>query len=171
MIEVIRMMRKFTMALSVFLLFAGVASAQQPESGGAKKIDTCALLTKAEIQEAIGKNVQDGKLNPNANPAVGAPCEFVVEPYGAFSLLVKPVGPGETADRMMAELTKAKITVSEAPGIGDRSFYASPGYGMTQLNTFKGPTYIIITLLVPDATEIAQKAAAEKLMRKVLPRL
>ncbi len=130
MVEVIRMMRKSTMALSVFLLFAGVASAQQPESGGAKKIDTCALLTKAEIQEAIGKNVQDGKLNPNANPAVGAPCEFVVEDYGAFSLLVKPVGPGETADR-----------------------------------------YIIITLMVPGATEIAQKAAAEKLMRKVLPRL
>jgi hypothetical protein len=74
--------------------------------------------------------VQDGKLNPNANPAVGAPCEFVVEPYGAFSLLVKPVGPGETAER-----------------------------------------YIIITLLVPEATEPAQKAAAEKLMRKVLPRL
>jgi len=130
MFEAIRMMRKFTMILSIFLLFAGVALAQQPGSGGAKKIDTCALLTKAEIQEAIGKNVQDGKLNPNANPAVGAPCEFVVEPYGAFSLFVKPVGPGETADR-----------------------------------------YIIITLLVPEATEPAQKAAAEKLMRKVLPRL
>lgn len=171
MVEVIRMMRKSTMALSVFLLFTGVASAQQPESGGAKKIDPCALLTKAEIQETIGKNVQDGKLNPNANPAVGVPCEFVVEPYGAFSLLAKPAGPGEAADRMMAELTKAKIAVFEAPGIGDRSFYASPGYGMTQLNTFKGPTYIIITLLVPGATEIAQKAAAEKLMRKVLPRL
>jgi hypothetical protein len=130
MFEFIRMMRKSTMALSVFLLFTGVASAQQPESSGAKKIDTCALLTKAEILEAIGKNVQDGKLNPNANPAVGAPCEFVVEDYGAFSLLVKPVGPGETADR-----------------------------------------YIIITLMVPGATEITQKAAAEKLMWKVLPRL
>jgi hypothetical protein len=171
MFEVIRMMRKSTMILSTFLLFAGVASAQPQGSGGAKKIDTCALLTKAEIQEAIGKNVQDGKLNPNANPAVGAPCEFVVEPYGAFSLFVKPAGPGETADRMIAELSKAKIAVSEAPGIGDRSFYASPGYGMTQLNTFKGPVYIIITLMVPGATEIAQKAAAEKLMRKVLPRL
>jgi len=130
MFEFIRMMRKFTMALSAFLMFAGIASAQQPESGGAKKIDPCALLTKVEIQEAIGKNVQDGKLNQNANLAVGAPCEFVVEPYGAFSLLVKPVGPSETADR-----------------------------------------YIIITLLVPEATELAQKAAAEKLMRKVLPRL
>ena len=46
-----------------------------------------------------------------------------------------------------------------------RSFYASPGYGMTQLNTFKGPMYIIITLLVPEATELAQKAAAENPMR------
>jgi hypothetical protein len=130
MFDFFPMMRKSTMILSIFLLFAGVASAQQPGSGGAKKIDTCALLTKAEIQEAIGKNVQDGKLNQNANLAVGAPCEFVVEPYGAFSLFVKPVGPGETAE-----------------------------------------TYIIITLMVPGATEIAQKAAAEKLMRKVLPRL
>jgi hypothetical protein len=44
MFEFIRMMRKFTMILSIFLLFGGVASAQQQGSGGAKKIDTAVFL-------------------------------------------------------------------------------------------------------------------------------
>ena len=44
--------------------------------------------------------------------------------------------PGETAEKTMLELQKRKIPVTEAKGIGDRSFFASPGYGMTRLNMF-----------------------------------
>jgi hypothetical protein len=45
------------------------------------------------------------------------------------------------------------------------------GYGMIQLNTFKGSYYLIITMLVPESTEAAQKTAAEKLMRLALTRI
>jgi hypothetical protein len=42
---------------------------------------------------------------------------------------------------------------------------------MLQLNTFKGSQYLIITMLVPGATETAQKTAAEKLMREALTKI
>jgi hypothetical protein len=137
----------------------------------AKTIDACALLTKAQIQAVVGQNVGDGKSNPNANPTVGTSCQYVIGDYGVLSLLVKAVGPGETADKMMAELEKRKIAVSNAPGIGDRSFFASMGYGMLQLNTFKGSTYLIMTIMLPGATEATQKTAAEKLMREALTKI
>jgi hypothetical protein len=152
--------------VAIVICFSGVAAAQ-----GGQKIDACTLLTKAEIQAVIGQNVGDGKLNTKANPAVGLPCEYVIGSSGVFSILVKPVGPGETADKVMGELKKMKIAVSDAPGIGDRSFFSSPGYGMIQLNTFKGSKYLIITMLVPGAAEAAQKTSAEKLMQKALTKI
>jgi len=162
----IRMTRKVLLSLGVIFCFTGVAAAQ-----GAQKIDPCALLTKAQIQAAVGQTVGDGKSNANANPAVGTTCQYVVGDYGAFSILVKAAGPGETAEKMMAELEKRKTPVADAPGIGDRSFFSSPGYGMLQLNTFEGSWYLIITMLVPGATEAAQKTAAEKLMREALTKI
>jgi hypothetical protein len=162
----IRLTRTVLVSAGAIFYFAGAAAAQ-----GAQKIDPCSLLTKAQIQAAVGQTVGDGKSNPNANPAVGSPCQYVIGDYGAFSILVKPAGPGETADKMMVELEKSKISVSDAPGIGDRSFFSSPGYGMLQLNTFKGSWYLIITMLVPGATEAAQKSAAEKLMREALTKI
>jgi hypothetical protein len=160
------MTRKVLTVMAALLCFIGMAPALD-----AQKIDPCSLLTKAQIQAAVGQNVSDGKLNAKANPAVGAPCEYVIGDYGAFSILVKAVGPGETADKTMAELKKMNIAVSDASGIGDRSFFSSPGYGMLQLNTFKGSWYLIITILVPGATEATQKTAAEKLMREALAKI
>jgi hypothetical protein len=162
----IRLTRAALMAVAAVFCFAGVAAAQ-----GAQKIDACTLLNKAEIQAAVGQSVGDGKLNTQANPAVGTPCEYVIGSGGVFSILAKAVGPGENADKVMTELKKMKIAVSDAPGVGDRSFFSSPGYGMLQLNTFKGPKYLIITMLVPGATEAAQKTGAEKLMRKALTKI
>ena len=100
----------------------GVAAAE-----GAQKIDACTLLTKVEIQAAVGQNVGDGKLNAKANPAVGIPCDYVVGDYGAFSILIKTTGPGETADKTKEELKKMKIAVADASsGIGDSSFLQAP---------------------------------------------
>lgn len=42
---------------------------------------------------------------------------------------------------------------------------------MVQLQTFKGSKYILFTLLVPGAKEEVVRPMAEKLMRKLLPRL
>ena len=145
------------------LTFTAVSIAEETP-----KIDACSLLTQAEIRTALGQAVGDGALNAKANPLVGQPCEYKVGDYGVFSILVKAAGPGETADRVMTELKKSKIAVSEAADIGDQSFFSSPGYGMIQLNTFYGGKYLIITMMVPGMDETAQKSAAGNLMRSAL---
>jgi hypothetical protein len=164
MIQSIRRTLTIFTAMGLIFIFTGITAAQDTQ-----KIDPCSLLSKADIKAAVGQEVSDGKLNTKANQAVGSPCEYKVGDYGAFSILVKTAGPGENADKVSSELKKMNISVSDATaGIGDRSFFSSPGYGMIQLNTFKGTKYLIITMLVPGATEAAQKAAAEKLMIKAL---
>jgi hypothetical protein len=154
-----------SMLFTIMMTFCFIAAAI------AQKMDPCGLLTKAEIQAVIGQNVGDGKLNATANQTVGAPCEYIVGTSGVFSILIKAAGPGEVPDKVKAELIKRKMAVSEAPGIGDRSFFTKPSYGMVQILTFKGSKVLIITLLLPGATETAQKTAAKKLMRKALTKI
>jgi hypothetical protein len=153
-------------ALALFL-FAAVASAGQPAPTGAKKLDPCALVSKADVQLVVGQNV-DG---PTPNKSNAAVCDFKVGDAGALGFAAQQQRPGETPDVTMAGLKKMNIPVTEAKGIGDRAFFASPGYGMTQLNAYKGSNYIIITLLIPGAPEAKQKAVAEKLMQLALSKL
>jgi hypothetical protein len=54
----IRMTRTVLMVVALLFCFTAVAAAQS-----AQKIDACTLLTKAQIQAAVGQNVGDGKLN------------------------------------------------------------------------------------------------------------
>jgi len=164
-IRIRRSLRAAVLAPLWLVFAAALLAAQTP-----REIDPCALLTKAEIQEALGKPAGDGKPNTAANPAVGIPCQYVVGDYGSFSILVKPLGPVETPDKIQSMLGKMMKT-ADAPGIGDKSFFAFPGYGMVQLNTFKGAYYVIMTLMVPGLSEDAHKAPAEKLMKKLLLKL
>jgi hypothetical protein len=156
-----------------FFAMIMVALVSFPVAGLAaeKAVDPCALLTQAEIREALGQPVKAGTLKTQATPAAGADCTFVVADFGSFNILVKPLYAGETPERIKAQFAKMKMKPVDLPNVGDSSFFTSPGFGMTQLQTFKGSKYILFTLLVPGATEPAQQAAAAKLMRKLLSRL
>lgn len=157
-------------AVCVLASFAA-ASASQAAVGSAKTPDPCTLLTKQEIQDVIGQPVGDGKPNMNANAAVGRPCEFKVGDYGVFSLLVKAAGPGENAKTGMAQLAKMGISSTEIAGLGDGSFSFDAGYGMLSFNTFKGSTYLVITMLVPGMGADTLRTCAGQLMRKALAKL
>lgn len=163
-----RAFRVVARGLTAAVLTLGLAG---PGSAPAAPADSCGVLTAAEIQAAVGKPVGEGKLNTRANPLGGRPCEHKVADLGVFSVLVKPVAPGETPATVKAALEKQRIAISPSAALGDGSFFSSPGYGMVQLNAFKGSSYAIITMLVPGAAEAPQKAAAEKLMRLVLQRI
>jgi len=137
----------------------------------AKPVDPCSLLTPAEIQEALGKTVQAGKLKTHASPAAGADCNFVVGDIGSFNVLVKPLAASETAARIKAEFVKMKMNPVDLPNVGDSSFFTSPGYGMVQLHTLKGSSYFLFTILVPGVEEKALQSGAAKLMLKLLSKL
>jgi len=156
-------MRTLLISTAALVLFSNMAVAQAT----AGRVDTCRLVTKAEVQLAVGLPVADPKPNAS-NPAL---CDFKVGDYGVVGFAVQPNRPGETPDRIMSELAKRKIQPVEVKGIGDRAFFTSPGYGMVQLNTFKGSNYAIITLMVPGASQEKVKAAAEQLMKKALLKL
>jgi hypothetical protein len=139
-------------------------------SAANKTIDPCSLLTLAEIQDALGKPVKAGTLKIHATPAAGSDCNFVVGDFGSFNILIKPAYAGDNPERIKAQFAKMKMKPVDLPNVGDSSFFTSPGFGMTQLQTFKGSKYILFTLLVPGAKEAEQQTAAAKLMRKLLTR-
>jgi hypothetical protein len=163
-------MAKFFHTISVLTVLA-VVFLSAVSSAAEKAVNPCSLLTQSEIQEALGKPVQAGTLKTHATPAAGADCNFVVGDFGSFNIVLKPMYTGETPELMRAQFAKMKMNLVDLPNVGDRSFFTSPGFGMTQLQTFKGSKYILFTLLVPGVTEATQQAAAAKLMRKLLTRL
>lgn len=148
---------------SLFLFSAMAWSHQKPAP------DPCSLLSKAEIQTIVGTTVSDGKLN-SANVSTGPVCEYKVGGMGVLNLFVRQGNAADSPDKMLAELKKRDVKTNEIKGIGDRSFTAEMGFGMLQLNTFKGSTYYIITLLIPGAPLEKESEVAQKLMQKVVGR-
>jgi len=158
-------MRQITLILSGLLLFAPRASAQSSLP------DACSLLTAAEIKAAVGIDVGTMAINPKMNPAAGVLCDFEFPDAGAGGIAIRQLRPGETPEKVMAELGQQKIKTADAPGIGVPSFFAYPGYGMVQLNSFKGTTHLMLQLMVFAKPQEAVQAAAEKLMRSALARV
>jgi hypothetical protein len=153
-----RALTRIFSATAMFLVLVLPASTQQ------KTPNACSLATKAEIQQILGMSVGDGKPNPT-QPTL---CDYRIGDSGSLSFFVRQNNPEDNADKMLAELSRRKMQVSEVKGVGDRSFYVAQGYGMIQLNSFKGTTYVILTMMVPGAPEATTKGMAEKLMQKVL---
>lgn len=150
------------LGFAIIIILAGAASALAA--------DACSLLTKAEIQAALGPNVNvsDGKLSTTA-PKAAAPCDYVIG-SGAINILSRSLSPRDTADKMIAQYQKMKMPVTEVSGIGDRSFFMKPGVGI-QLHAIKGTKHVILTIMLPNVSEEASKTAAENLMRKALTRI
>lgn len=142
-------------------------AASEELSAVTKNPDSCTLVSKAEIQQAVGQDVGD----PRPNPGNAAMCDFQLGEFGSVSFMVMQRGPAETPGNMFAEFKKRNFHVTEAGGIGDSALFVSPGMGMTQLIVFKGRQLVTLILLIPGATEAMQRAAAEELMRKALARL
>src|SRR5579871_3790829 len=128
----------------------------------------CSLLTKAEIQEAVGTPVSDGAVNA-INRTV---CDFKVDAFGsAVSVLLTGKIPGDSAEKTVAELKKQKISGQVVSGFGDSAYVSSPGFGMQQLGVYKGSSHVIVTVLLMGAPDSKSKAVAESVMRKALVRV
>jgi hypothetical protein len=151
-----------TLPYLLLLLAASTGAHAQKTASG-----PCAVLTKAEVQEAAGGAVSDGVVNAT-NKLV---CDYKVGDAGTTSILLTDKRPGETAERVVAELNKRKIKAQIAPNIGDGAYSSSPGYGMQQVGAFKGSKHVIVTVLLFGAPEAKAKAAVENLARKAVGKL
>lgn len=140
----------------------GSALAGTPTSG------PCSLLTKAEVQEAVGTPVSEGEVNA-INHAV---CDFKVDNLGsAINVLLTSKAPGDSAEKAVAELKKRNTRAQVVSGFGDSAYTVSAGFGMQQLGVFKGSSHVIVTVLLMGAPDAKSKAVAEAAMRKALVRV
>ncbi len=156
-------MRIFAITFGVVLL-SSFARAQPAKPG----LTPCALLTKAEVQEAAGVAVSDGAAHP-VNKSI---CNFKIGDTGsAVTVLLTNKGPGDSAEKTVAELKKGKMSGAVVAGIGDSAYTSSPGYGMQQLGAYKGSRHVVVTVFIMGTPEAKAKAIAEKVMRKALTRL
>jgi len=128
------------------------------------ELDACSLLTAAEARAIVGKAVE----GPTRNQTNAQVCEFKVEGgmAGTFTFTTQMVFSANAADELIAQLKDGGITTTEAPGIGERSFWA-PQQNLTQLYTFNAGNQIILTLGYMG-NETQQRGIATKIMEKVL---
>jgi hypothetical protein len=155
------------MRYSVILLvlfIVGVVGASPVNAAGGP----CALLTKAEVQEASGVTVAEGVVN-TTNKSV---CDYRVGAGGSgIGIMLTDKGAADSAEKMVAGLAKSKISAKVVPGIGDGAYASSPGYGMQQFGAFKGSKHVIATVMLIGAPEAKAKDAAEKVIRKAVGKL
>ncbi len=139
-----------------------LVSAQQSKPG------PCALVTQAEVQEAVGSPVAAGVVN-TTNKTV---CDFKVGDGGSTAgIMLTSKSAVDNAAKTVEELKKRNIKAEVVPGLGDGAYASSPGYGMQQLGAYKGSSHVIVTVLLLGAPEAKSKAATQALMRKALARV
>ncbi len=130
--------------------------------------DPCALVTKAEMQEAIGKPVTATQIN-SINKAV---CDFTIGQLGAAAnVMLVNKAPGDSPEKVVAEMRKRKKEAETVSGLGDGAYIADGGYGMRVLGVYKGSKHALVTLLLPGVPVPKVKAIAEQVIRKALARL
>jgi hypothetical protein len=151
--------------ISFCILLSAISAAAQPAKPGS---GPCALLTKAEVQEATGGTVSDGAVN-SSNKTV---CDFKIGDTGSVvGVMLTDKGSADSAEKMVAELKKRKVNSEVVSGFGDSAYRSSPGYGMQQIGVYKGSKHVIVTAMLMGSPEPKVKAITEKLMRKALARL
>ena len=157
-------MRQLHLFAAFLLCAAGPAQqAQTPHDAGLK---ACTLLTQADVQAVSGAKAGP----PQSTAREPHVCSYSAGPYGNVDLVAAPTRPGESADDLLKS-TQAHMRMEEVKGIGDRSILTIPGPGMTQLNTYKGPIHLCLTVQIANTSPARQRATAEQLMRKMLSRL
>jgi hypothetical protein len=157
-------------SLSLLTLLASHTSPALPSRPIALHTETaCSAATKADIEEALGHSLSNGKESRTDTGTVcnyvGAGGEVTVMLQHASSRLDVP----EEIRNLQASFPNA--TMREAPGLGKRAvFLDMPDIG-TQLHVIRSDyDYLMISVLgFGDATRVAP--AVEKIARKALDRL
>ena len=168
------------------LLFAagcggsGKADAPQVDAGGAKKmikglVDPGVLLTKAEVEAALGEQVKEPELRDSKNPLGQMLCFYspVSEKSEKFIQLsvVQNEGmaknlreQGYNVEQLYKETKKNFTDAKPVPGIGDDAFWGTNG-----LHILKGNVYLNIS--VGNTSKPENLELAKRLAEKVVSRL
>jgi hypothetical protein len=154
------------------LLFSAMpAFAQTKGAAPGKGADACALVTKAEIQQAFGVQVNDGTKNPRMqNPGVLSSCDYQGAGGESISVLIRQNAVKYVPGTEKPEFEKQGMKLRPAPGIGASAFYMDM-FGMgTGSVVFRGDyDYVQVSAMNAGAAKKVE-AGVEKITRMVLDR-
>ncbi|MCL4441425.1 MAG: DUF3558 domain-containing protein [Firmicutes bacterium] len=158
---------------------SGKAGAPQGDAGGAKEtarglVDPCALLTRAEVEAALGEQVKEPEFKDSKNPLGQKLCFYapVSEKADRFIQLsvVQNGGmaknlreQGYNVEQLYRDTKKNFADATPVPGIGDEAFWGTSG-----LHILKGNVYLNISpgnTSKPENLELAKRLAGIALSR------
>jgi hypothetical protein len=130
----------------LFQLFSDVRPAAAPRPDAVRTVGACALVTRADVEQALGRSVGHGK---EQTEGADSSCDYAG-------------GKGQ--------VTIPESRVRSAAGIGMVAFFLDIAEDGTQLHVIRGERdYLLVSVLgFGDAAQVSP--AAERMARKALTR-
>ena len=156
--------------VAVSTLISATSRAQgQPPGRGA---DACALVTKAEIEQALGVKLGDAKKNPRMqNPGVLSSCDYSTPEGGEVGILIRQNAVKYVIGSEKAEFEKQGMKLRYMKGLGTTAFFIDM-FGMgTGLGVFRGDyDYVQLSAMLISGDPAKIAAGLEKVARLVIER-
>ena len=169
--EMLEVMHKTPLIVLMPLLILGGtinAAEQAKPRPAAKPLSACALVTKAEIEEVIGRAIGDGRPMKDRDMDV---CAFTTPKGDKVGIFVTRSPAKRDLSKALDEAREAMpgATVREVPGLGDKALLVDLPTSGTLLSVYRaGDTLVVSVLEAGDGAKA--HAAVEKIARKAFKR-
>ena len=101
--------------------------------------DACALVTKAEIEQALGVKLGDATKNPRMqNPGVLSSCDYSSPAGGQVSVLIRRTTAKYVIGSEKAEFEKQGMKLRYTQGLGTTAFFIDMSIGGNPTETTAG---------------------------------
>ncbi len=160
---------RLCLGAAAFLLVPTTASAQIPGKG----VDACTVVSKAEVELAIGLKLKDGVKDPTSQEAgVQSNCDYeVVNDGGMVSVLLRRDTMKYSPDVEKAELEKLHMKLNYISGLGTRAgFIDMMGMGTGLVVFYNDYNYLQVASMMTNLDAKTVSPRLEKLARLVMTR-
>jgi hypothetical protein len=158
------------LCIAVFacLVSPALASAQAPGKGA----DACTIVSKVEIEQALGLKLKDGVKDPKMqNAGVLSSCDYGAGANGQVGVLLRRNSVKYVPGTEKAEFEKQGMKLTYIKGLGTTAAFMDM-FGMgTGLIVFRGDyDYLQVSAMMTDVNAKVLTERLEKLGRLVLER-
>jgi hypothetical protein len=153
----------------LFSITASTRPAPAMKPAAVRAVTACAAVSKADVEQALGRSVSDGKEQTDATEST---CDYTGV-YGQVTVTIQrlPARPDIAAEIDSLKRSIPGSAVRDAEGLGSRAFFLDIAGAGTQLHVIRGEKdYLLISVLgFGEAAQVS--AAAERIARKALDRM
>jgi hypothetical protein len=150
--------------LTLSLLRGDISAAQQTKpKATVKPLGPCALVTKAEIEQAIGTGIGPGALGRTGKAEA---CTYLNPKGIKLNIYVSRSQDKRNLGSLVDEAKKAlpQAKVREFPGLGEKALLVEYPNGGTMLSVYRGGDALVVSVY-GIANEAKAEAAVEKIAR------